>query len=76
MKQVKIVPYGFKCSLSECPPGLFLHGLCLGFKTEYGQMECFVVESGEAFWGGTDNKKDLAKLNVQPCIIEEEEIEI
>lgn len=54
--------------LQECPIGLFMskddNVLCV--KTEYG-LESYIVESGEIFWGGTDNVKDLAKVEVYPC---------
>ena len=57
-------------SLDECPPGLFLHGDCLGVKTEYrrqnGSVEAFVVASGEAFWGGTKTPEDCNALRVIP----------
>lgn len=64
------------CTLQECPPGLFLFGDCLGFKSEYtislttptlsNWPEAFVVASGEVFWGGTQTHRDRAELIVQP----------
>lgn len=70
MKQLNIVPHGFPCCLIECPPGLFLFDGTLGFRTEYGTMDSYVVESGEAFWGGASDDGARAKLLVQPCIVE------
>jgi len=67
MKQLKIVPDGWLCTLGQCPPGLFVFQNCLGFKSEYGQDEMYVVESGEAFWGGTNTKEKRLSLPVQPC---------
>jgi len=69
------------CPLSECPPGLFWFGETLGFKTEYGAAEwlpdtqtftigrysdVYVVESGEAFWGGVSNRDERENLIVTP----------
>ena len=40
MKVCKLTPYGWTCTLEECPPGFFLwvyggdHD-CIGFKSEY-----------------------------------------
>lgn len=74
---MKIKPDGMPCTLLECPPGLFLFGpmndLHLGLKTEYGasnphNLEVYVAESGEVFWGGTDSKKDRADLIVIPAV--------
>ena len=48
--KIKVVPTDFEYKLSECPPGLFLFGDCVGFKTEYGNNEVYVVASGEVFW--------------------------
>lgn len=58
------------CTLEECPPGLFLFGDCLGFKTEYqnagGGTQAYVVESGEAFGGGAKTAEEREKLMVYP----------
>lgn len=67
MKIITIVPSGFRCTLAECDPGLFLFKNTIGFKSEYGDCEAFVVESGEYFWGGTSDKDDRKKLMVIPC---------
>ena len=57
-------------TLAACPPGLFRFNGRLGFKSEYrddlGCAEAFVVESGEAFWGGTTDKIVRDKLLVVP----------
>jgi len=51
--------------LGDAPVGLFLFNATLAVKTEYGH-ECYIVETGEAFWGGTSKVDDLAALVVQP----------
>lgn len=60
----------FAYPLAECPPGLFLCGDCLGFKSEYrsedGKSEAFVVESGEYFWGGATSKDARELIMVHP----------
>lgn len=50
--------------LGELEPGtLFKRGETYGFKSEYrtdkGICECFIVGSGEMFWGGTGNPNAL-----------------
>lgn len=63
----------FACRLDECPPGLFLHGGTLGFKSEYrtpmGKVEAYVVESGDFFWGGSKTNDDRDVLLVTPVRI-------
>lgn len=63
----------FACRLDQCPPGLFLAGGCLGFKTEYrtasGRTEAFVVASGESFSGGAASSEDREALMVTPVEI-------
>jgi hypothetical protein len=39
VKRLTLEPVGWPCTLQECPPGLFLHGNEVCFKTEYGRME-------------------------------------
>jgi hypothetical protein len=71
MRRLEVKPEGWPCKLSECPPGLFLFGDGLCFKTEYrtsGYSEVF-CESGEMFWGGTDDKEQREVLTVQPVIV-------
>ena len=65
--KIKIVPSGFGCKLGECPPGLFLFGDCIGFKTKYGNNEVYVVSSGEVFWGGVSTEEERHNLIVIPC---------
>jgi hypothetical protein len=75
-----------KVTLNECPPGLFRFdgndGLppCIGFKTEYADTEgstrfvhAYVVESGEAFWGGTSDPVVRGNLLVEPLMTPEPE---
>lgn len=61
--------------LSDCPPGLFMFGGILGFKTEYGATigsrvthwpDAYCVESGEFFWGGAKSHEVRADLLVLP----------
>ena len=63
----------FACRLDECPPGLFLAGNCLGFKSEYrnekGTCEAYVVASGEFFWGGAKTSEEREGLIVTPVEI-------
>lgn len=63
--KIEMKPDNFECTLAECPPGLFLFGDMIGLKSEYGDCEAY-CDSGEAFWGGTDNPKDQKKLKVIP----------
>lgn len=61
------------CTLDECPPGLFILGNCLGFKSEYrtekGLTEAYVVASGEFFWGGAKTGEERDALLVTPVEI-------
>lgn len=63
----------FTCRLDQCPPGLFLSGGCLGFKSEYrtatGWTEAFVVASGESFAGGAASSEAREALMVMPVEI-------
>ncbi len=70
MKQLQVYPNDWQCTLAECPAGLFVYGDTLCFKSEYrheGHTEAFVVESGEAFWGGMYDPVMRDALMVQPC---------
>jgi len=40
MKRLVLEPFGWPCTLGECPPGHFLWEDSVCFKTEYGGMEC------------------------------------
>lgn len=61
-------------TLNECPPGLFLFGEIIGFKSEYStinsrnevQCDAYCVESGEYFWGGAKSAAERGNLLVQP----------
>lgn len=52
MKKCVIEPDGWECTLAECPPGFFMYGNDLCFKSEYGtdkgHAEAFGA-SGEYF---------------------------
>ena len=76
-KQVSIVPEGWPCTLGDCPPGHFMSGDELCFKSEYrsnGQIEVY-CSSGEAFWGGVSGHDAREALIVQPVIVTLEEVE-
>ena len=55
MKQLVLKPNGWPCTLEECPPGIFVCGENIGFKSEYSndKTEAF-CESGEYFCAGDD----------------------
>lgn len=55
--------------LLDLPPGeLFTYDGCTALKSEYrtdkGACECYIVGSGEMFWGGTKTGEELNKLLV------------
>lgn len=54
MTRLELKPNGFPCTLEECPPGPFLHGKDVCFKSEYhsntGRIEAY-CSSGEAYHG-------------------------
>ena len=60
-------------SLADCPIGLFMHDGELCLKTEYGnndgQIDAYIVSSGEYFWGGTSKAMDQRRVMVRPCTI-------
>jgi len=49
MKRLVIRPEGWPCKLGECPPGLFLHGDGLCFKTDYAPIKGKDV-AGKVTW--------------------------
>lgn len=63
-----------KMKLMDCPVGLFKYEGYLALKTEYalGNNDkgyapmCYIVESGEVFWGGANDYKELCELEVDP----------
>ena len=66
------------CTLNECPPGLFMFNGHLGFKSEYTttlenprryQVDAYVVESGEYFWGGAKSTTERGQLMVEPVTL-------
>lgn len=60
--------------LIDAPVGLFEYDGTLVLKTEYsieGQggvaiPECYIVESGELFWGGVNSTEERNNLDVAP----------
>ena len=63
--------------LIDAPVGLLMYDGCLVLKTEYSTViqaesgeiitpDCYVVESGECFWGGAKTAEDRNNLNVEP----------
>ncbi len=60
--------------LKNLPNGkLFHYNGTLALKSEYrttsGTIEAYIIDSGEAFWGGTDNGKKQGELLVNPIEI-------
>lgn len=68
-KNIMIKTDTTECTLEDCPIGLFVSNNELCVKTEYG-LDAYIVSSGEKFWGGATNMKDLANVMVTPCEIE------
>jgi len=67
MTRVEIEPDGWPCRYDECPAGLFRSKSgSFALMTEYGG-ESYLVDSGEAFWGGVSGKELRGALIVQPC---------
>lgn len=62
MKRLELKPDGFKCTLAECPPGLFLcdDENIVGLKSDYDDF--YLAIDGDAFWGGLPQKKSAVKL--------------
>ena len=59
--------------LIDAPVGLFLYDGCMVLKTEYctesdGRIspDCYIVSSGEYFWGGAKTIKERNALKVMP----------
>lgn len=71
MRILVVIPDSWPCTLAECPPGLFVFEDTLGIKTEYrtdsADIEVYVAESGEVFWGGVKTPELRSKLIVTPC---------
>jgi len=79
MKRSVINPIGWKCTLRECPPGLFTYNGELGFKSVHPGMICVRDTPGDRLWqvnngsidayyaaGGSHfNEDDMTE--VQPC---------
>lgn len=84
MRQLCLEPEGWPCTLSECPPGLFVFNDIVGFKSEYGARdesgriysEVFCADTGEYFWGGTSDKYKRELLVVQPVVVRWAEKEV
>lgn len=58
--------------LKDCPVGLFYFGDTLALKTEYGnnegQIDAFIVSSGEFFWGAAPQTiASQREQMVTPC---------
>lgn len=63
--------------LIDAPVGLLMYDGCLVFKAEYSTAiqtgsrvtvtpDCYVVESGEYFWGGAKTAENRNSLDVKP----------
>lgn len=62
--------------LIDAPIGLFKFGNCVALKTEYSTThgdvctpDCYIVSSGEYFWGGAKTIEERNALNVTPIKI-------
>lgn len=74
-----------KCvKLIDAPTGLFLFGNTLVLKTEYSTIhhsgvdtvttpDCYIVESGEYFWGGAKTVYQRNNLPVIPLVVQKED---
>jgi len=57
------------CALKDCRPGLFSFGGAIHLKSQYTlncQVQAYVGESGEVFWGGAHDFATRETLIVQP----------
>jgi hypothetical protein len=66
-KIIVVTPKGWPCQLGS-HRGLFMFGDTLCLASAYG--DAYIVDDGQAFWGGTDKKQDRAELMVQPVVVE------
>jgi len=58
---------GEEMLLGEIEPGLFLFNDTLCFRDDYHDF--YIIENGDAFWGGVSTKEERAKLAVRPLKI-------
>lgn len=60
----------YSTTLEDCPIGLFVSENILCLKTEYGnnegRIDCYIVSSGEFFWGNNKSVDELRKEIVYP----------
>ena len=61
--------------LIDAPVGVFRWGEEFVLKTEYSREfggrfipDCYLLSSGEYFYGGTDNAEDFLNLPVEPMV--------
>ena len=70
-KRLILTPSGWPCTYEECPPGFFVFGESVGFKSEYrgstGKIDGY-NEAGEFYCGPVDG----IVQPVDPIWIEEE----
>lgn len=70
LKDLAIKIKGAPCSLWDCPPGLFLFGDILGYKSDNnyndGFVDAYCFDTGESFWGGSKSREAQGQLQVQP----------
>ena len=69
----------YEVRLIDAPVGMFMYNGTLALKTEYGRYvgenntytpNCFLVETGEYFWGGAHTVEELNNLMVAPLEID------
>lgn len=64
MRELKIIPKGWPCSLGECPTGLFVYERTLCVKSVHDGP---ILATGDVAWCGTSDKSSTMALIVQPC---------
>lgn len=68
MKTLTLVPDGWPCKLSECPPGLFVCGDDVAVKTDYGEDEAY-LDNGDRFHGAANTGGTTGDTLVQPVVV-------
>ena len=69
-----------KVRLGDAPIGLFDYNGTICLKTEYGKVitdekgsfvgaDCYIVDTGECFWGGVKTSRERNDLLVTPLIV-------
>jgi hypothetical protein len=64
VKELKIIPMGWPCTLGECPTGLFVYGKTLCVKSVHDGP---ILATGDVAWCGASAEDARNQLIVQPC---------